>query len=512
MKISLPIAATRPVRLSLLSAALWALVVCLLLPEASSAAQAQLDPATSHFFAVTSYGATGLESISFSVVDNADPAPPAVTVNSANDAPPVSGLAAIRVLVPDGVQLSRVQFLVNAAAAAESTTAPFVMSWNTTQLPPGEYLVAVKATDTAGGELTSDPVSVTVSVVDPVTIPDTERPVVSLLAPAAGSTLTGSVTVSASATDNVGVTKVEFYVNSVLQGTDSSAPYLFSWNTLSLANGSYTLSARAYDAAGNVADAASVTVTVFNDAVAPSVAFTAPGAGQLVGGTVPVTLAASDNVGVSRVEIYLNGLLQATLYAAPYSFAWDTSLVANGSYSWSAKAYDAAGNVGSAVPRVVQVLNDATPPTLSINPVTTPSTATSQLLSGSVQDNDQVASVTVQVGSQTPLNATVSANAWSLQLTGLALGDNQITVRATDRSGNRSAATTVIQILAPSQVPLTLADAQLALEIALRGITPTPEQLARLDVAPYVDGQSRPNGVVDTGDVVVILLKLVGKL
>ncbi|GFO66542.1 hypothetical protein GMLC_01210 [Geomonas limicola] len=511
MKISPPFTNTCPIRLPAQLLVFWALAVCLLLPSAASAAISQLDPAASHFFAVTSYGATGLESISFSVVDNADPNPPEVVVNTATDPLPVSGITAIRVQVPDGVQITRVQFLVNSVSQGESTSTPFAFSWSTAQLAPGDYQVAVKATDNTGGELVSDPITVSVSAQDPVSTTDTERPVLSIAAPLSGATLAGSVTVSASATDNVGVARVEFYVNGVLQATSNSAPYLFTWNTLIFANGSYALSAKAFDAAGNVAES-SINVAVFNDTVPPIVAFSAPGAGQVVKGSVPVTLTASDNVGVSRVELYLNGLLQATLNAAPYSYAWDTSRVANGNYSWSAKAYDAAGNLGTAVERVVQVLNDTTPPTLSINPATSPSTSASQLLSGSVQDDDQVASVTVQIGSQAPLNATVIASSWSLQLTGLALGQNLITVRANDRSGNLATATTAIQVLTPSQVPLTLADAQLALEIATRGTTPTPEQLARLDVAPYVDGQSHPNGLVDIGDVVVILLKLVGKL
>jgi len=42
--------------------------------------------------------------------------------------------------------------------------------------------------------------------------------------------------------------------------------------------------------------------------------------------------------------------------------------------------------------------------------------------------------------------------------------------------------------------------------------TPTSDQIGRLDVAPYIDGQSVPNGTVDTGDAVVILSKLVGTL
>ena len=93
---------------------------------------------------------------------------------------------------------------------------------------------------------------------------DTTHPTTSLTAPAAGATLTGTVTVSASASDNVGVTKIEFYAGSTLIGTDTTAPYSLSWNTTGVANGTYSLTSKAYDAAGNVGTSAARSVTVSN--------------------------------------------------------------------------------------------------------------------------------------------------------------------------------------------------------------------------------------------------------
>ena len=94
-------------------------------------------------------------------------------------------------------------------------------------------------------------------------ITDTQLPVVSIAAPTSGSTVSGSVTITATASDNVGVTKVVFAVNGGNLGEDASAPYSYAWNTTGTANGSATVSATAYDAAGNT-KTASVTVTVNN--------------------------------------------------------------------------------------------------------------------------------------------------------------------------------------------------------------------------------------------------------
>ena len=86
--------------------------------------------------------------------------------------------------------------------------------------------------------------------------------------------MTGTITETVNATDNVGVTKVEFLRDGVMYGSDTTAPYSTSVNTTTVSNGSHTFGARAYDAAGNMGTAANVTATVSNaaaDTVAPTV-------------------------------------------------------------------------------------------------------------------------------------------------------------------------------------------------------------------------------------------------
>jgi hypothetical protein len=96
-------------------------------------------------------------------------------------------------------------------------------------------------------------------------IADTTRPTVSITTPASGATLTGIVTVSATATDNVGVVGVQFKLDGTNLGAeDTAAPYSVSWNTASVPNGVHTITAVARDAAGNSTTSAAVTVTVSN--------------------------------------------------------------------------------------------------------------------------------------------------------------------------------------------------------------------------------------------------------
>jgi hypothetical protein len=93
---------------------------------------------------------------------------------------------------------------------------------------------------------------------------DTQAPTVSITAPLNGATVVGTVSVNATASDNVGVTKVEFYLDGALKSTDTTSPYSWSWDSTTASNGSHSLTAKAYDAALNVGTSTAIGVTVNN--------------------------------------------------------------------------------------------------------------------------------------------------------------------------------------------------------------------------------------------------------
>jgi leucyl aminopeptidase len=99
---------------------------------------------------------------------------------------------------------------------------------------------------------------------------DTTPPMAAISAPTAGATVTGTTTISANASDNVAVNRVEFVVDGVFKGSDTSAPYSYSWDTAGLPNGSHTLLARAVDSSNNIGTSTIVTVTVSNTSVVAS--------------------------------------------------------------------------------------------------------------------------------------------------------------------------------------------------------------------------------------------------
>jgi PKD repeat protein/glucose/arabinose dehydrogenase len=99
---------------------------------------------------------------------------------------------------------------------------------------------------------------------------DNTPPTVAVTAPAGGSTVGGTVNVTANASDNVGVSGVRFRVDGEnLGGEDTAAPYSVPWDTATAANGSHQLTAVARDAAGNTQTSSTVTVTVQNGTPPP---------------------------------------------------------------------------------------------------------------------------------------------------------------------------------------------------------------------------------------------------
>jgi len=94
---------------------------------------------------------------------------------------------------------------------------------------------------------------------------DVTPPTVSITAPAQAATVSGAITVSANASDNIAVVGVQFKLDgATLGGEDTSSPYAITWDTTSTTDASHTLTAVARDAAGNTATSAGITVTVLN--------------------------------------------------------------------------------------------------------------------------------------------------------------------------------------------------------------------------------------------------------
>ena len=161
-----------------------------------------------------------------------------------------------------------VQFKLDGANLGEEDgSAPYSIPWDTTTASEGSHTLTAVARDAVGLQFTSAPVRVTVSNGPP---PDTSPPSVTIASPSSGATVSRTIDVSATASDDVGVAGVQFRLDDAdLGAEDTEAPYSVPWDTTTTSDGSHTLTAVARDAAGNVTISEPVTVTVSNTSPPP---------------------------------------------------------------------------------------------------------------------------------------------------------------------------------------------------------------------------------------------------
>ena len=184
-----------------------------------------------------------------------------VTMTSPSSGSTVSGTIPVNASVTmfGALTVRGVQFKLGGAnLGAEDTAAPYSVSWDTRTASNDSHTLTAVARDATGASWTSDPVIVTV-------FNDKTPPTVAITSPAAGARLRGTITVNAGASDNVGVTAVEFLLGGAVIGQDTTSPYSVAWDTTTIVDGPYTLAAWARDAVGNSSVSAAVTVTVTND-------------------------------------------------------------------------------------------------------------------------------------------------------------------------------------------------------------------------------------------------------
>jgi peptidoglycan/xylan/chitin deacetylase (PgdA/CDA1 family) len=196
-------------------------------------------------------------------------------------------------------------------------------------------------------------------------VADTTRPTVSITNPKTGNTVSNTINLIATATDNVGVVGVQFMVDGANVGTeDTTSPYQISFDTKTLSNGAHTVSAKARDAAGNTKTSTAISVTVTNaDTTAPSVSITSPVANSTVSNIINLTANASDNIGVIGVQFLIDNVnFGSEDTTAPYEASLDTKTLSNGAHTVSAKARDAAGNITTSITVSITVANSIPQP------------------------------------------------------------------------------------------------------------------------------------------------------
>jgi glucose/arabinose dehydrogenase len=244
--------------------------------------------------------------------------PPSVTITAPAAGSTVTAGTKVRIEASaqdaDG-SLTRVEFFEGNTRLGEAAVAPFALDW--TPGGPGQRTLTARAIDNYNAVTVSPPVSVTVQAAGSG---DVLAPVVSLTSPAPGTLgLVGSVQLSATATDNVGVTLVEFGVDGELLATSAAEPFMATVpSTAAYTSGVHVVRARARDAAGNWSDWSASTVT-FGGSVALPAGFTratyASGFGDLL---TAIAVAPDGRLFVAEKSGRLRVVKQGQLLPAPF--------------------------------------------------------------------------------------------------------------------------------------------------------------------------------------------------
>jgi hypothetical protein len=390
-------------------------------------------------------GNTGTGSVTVTVEAPPDTVNPVASIIAPAAGSSVSGTVTVSVSASDNVAVTKVEFWAGSTLAGTRTASPYNFNWDTASYS-GSVTLTAKAFDAAGNTGTA---SVSVNITLPPA-EDTTAPVVSFTAPASGATITAATTVSASATDNVGVTKVEFYAGASLIYTDTSAPYSFSFNPSSHPNGPLTLTARAYDAKNNVGQTTR-SVTVQNSTSGgedSTVSVTSPTSGTVVAGVVTISTSVTTSAKVRRVEFYVDNTLIGTRTSAPYSLSWDSKKVADGNKSLRVKLVTTANQSSNSLPVPVTISNatgaDSIPPSVSFVSPRNGDTV-GNVVSAQVAAADNIGVTQVELYADGKLVGTSTSAPYAFTVRTAGNGDTVLLAKAYDSSGNTSTATITVR-------------------------------------------------------------------
>jgi thermitase len=206
-------------------------------------------------------------------------------------------------------------------------------------------------------------------------------------------------------------------------------------------------------AAGVKAALAKVSVA---DTQAPTAAITTPAASSSVSGTVVVTVNATDNIGVDRVELKANGTVVGVDSASPFSFSWNSAGAPNGMSTLVATAFDKAGNATASNPVSVNVanaappvLNDTTPPVVQIDNPVAGSVSGTVYVSVHASDNSGAAGIRQALYIDRALVATGTGGslAYTWRTRRIGAGIHSLMVVAKDAAGNSSSASVSVKVV-----------------------------------------------------------------
>ena len=303
-----------------------------------------------------------------------DVTPPTGALTSPPAGSTVFGNALIQVTAADDQLVDYIEFYIdgdlNGTIDCNGPSCTGSYEWNTLNESEGEHTIQVILVDGWNNNTVLTSVNVWVDNIDD----DSIHPNVVIIEPASGQTVSGDVFIDALATDNSGIDRVEFFINTDLAYIDSIGPdYNYTWSTDTFPDDQdYIISLIGYDLVGNEGPSTPISVHLDNyDNISPSGNILYPYAGQSVSEVETISVYAEDNDAVSQVEFYIDNVLVYTDTEEPYEYDWNTLAEAEDiNHIVGAKITDPSDNifeVPSVSVYVNNIPNDTSPPIVVIS-------------------------------------------------------------------------------------------------------------------------------------------------
>ncbi|MFH1532228.1 MAG: Ig-like domain-containing protein, partial [Pseudomonadota bacterium] len=233
------------------------------------------------------------------VCDENGDCPPTVDIGAPEAGAVVRGMVEVKATAGDDDAVVKVRFLVDGGLLLEDGQVPYKADWDTTEFDDGPHTLEVTAWDT-----TDKTAGAQIEVVV-----DNTPPEITFLTPEEGVIQHDEILLSADATDNLTMDRVEFSVDGEAPGPVPEAPWDLVYDGSALVAGIHVVEATAFDAAGNET---SVTREILVDRP-PVVVILTPTAGLTVTGPFTVQAEAGDDVGLEDVVLYMDGAWMAKL-------------------------------------------------------------------------------------------------------------------------------------------------------------------------------------------------------
>jgi VWFA-related protein len=253
----------------------------------------------------------------------------AIEMHTPADGDTVGGKVTLKPQVESPGEILQVEYLLDGASLATVTTGEFAYEWDATAVPLGEHTLTVHVTDSAGNESQTE---ITLTVAHPIEV--------SITTPTGSRPVGGEVPVEVGVTALAGVVKVEYAVDGIVIETVETAPWGFTWDTMSLTTGAHTLKATAYDLTGQLAEASLelwvglvIELADLND-------------GDTVGGLVTLKPSIEAPGDIAQVEYLLDGSLLTTVTTGEFAYEWDARTTTLGPHQLTTRVTDNLGNTG----------------------------------------------------------------------------------------------------------------------------------------------------------------------